>query len=63
MSQPNQHVKHHLEKNGVDPNSLPDDVIDTMNTCSPDELNAMDKVGKSLEDSNVPPNKAITAVH
>lgn len=63
MSQPNQHVKHHLEKNGVDPNTLPDSVIDAMNDCSPDELNAMDKVGKSLEDANVPANKAITAVH
>jgi hypothetical protein len=63
MSQPNQHTKHHLEKNGVDPSSLPDTVIDALNDCSPDELNAMDKVGASLEEANVPPGKAITAVH
>ena len=63
MSQPNQHVKHHLEKNGVDPSSLPDSVIDAMNDCSPDELNAMDKVGKSLEDTDVEPRKAVMAVH
>ena len=63
MSQPNEHVKKHLEKNGVDPSSLPGSVIDTMNTLSEQELNAMDKVGKSLMDANVPPGKAITAVH
>ena len=43
-----------------DPNG---NVIDTMNTLSEQELNAMDKVGKSLMDANVPPGKAITAVH
>ena len=63
MSQPNQHVKHHLEKNGVDPSELPDSVIDALNDCSPDELNAMDRVGQSLEEANVPPGKAISSVH
>jgi hypothetical protein len=63
MSQPNQHVKHHLEKNGVDPSELPDSVIDTLNDLTPQELNAMDKVGESLEDASVSPTKAISAVH
>jgi hypothetical protein len=63
MSQPNQHVKHHLEKNGVDPSSLPDSVIDTLNDCSPQELNAMDKVGASLQDANVDPTLSVKAVH
>jgi hypothetical protein len=63
MSEPNQHVKHHLEKNGVDPSSLPDSVIDAMNDCSPDELNAMEKVGQSLIDTNVDSAMAVKAVH
>jgi hypothetical protein len=63
MPQPNDRVKKHLKKNGVEPSELPDSVIATLNTCSQDELDAMDRVGASLEDANVPPNKAITAVH
>lgn len=63
MSEPKQHVKQHLHKRGVDPGELPDSVIETLNNCSPEELNAIDQVGKSLTESNVPPSKAITAVH
>jgi hypothetical protein len=63
MSQPKPHVKKHLDKNGVKPGQLPDSVIDTLNECSPEELDAMDKVGDSLEKANVPPNVRITAVH
>jgi hypothetical protein len=63
MSEPNQHVKHHLEKNGVDPSSLPDSVIDALNDCSPDELNAMERVGQSLIDTNVDSAMAVKAVH
>ena len=63
MAQPNQHVKHHLEKNDVDPSQLPDSVIETLNTLTPQELNAMDKVGDSLEKANVQPNVRIAAMH
>jgi hypothetical protein len=63
MSEPNQRVKDHLGKRKVDPKQLPNSVIDTMNTLTQEELDAMDKVGESLMGSNVPPNKAITAVH
>jgi hypothetical protein len=63
MAQPNQHVKHHLDKNGVDPSELPDSVIVTLNSLSPQELNAMDKVGDSLEKENVSPNVSIAAMH
>jgi hypothetical protein len=63
MSQPDQHVKHHLEKNGVDPSELPDSVIDTLNDCTPQELNAMEKVGASLLDANVDPSLSVKAVH
>jgi hypothetical protein len=63
MSEPNERVKNHLAKNHVNPKSLPDSVIDTMNTCTQEELDAMYKVGESLDTANVPPGKAITAVH
>jgi hypothetical protein len=63
MAQPNERVKNHLGKRKVDPKQLPDSVINTMNTLTQEELDAMDKVGESLMDSNVPPGKAITAVH
>jgi hypothetical protein len=63
MSQPNQHVQQHLRKNGVNPNELPDSVIDALNSCSPEELNAMDKVGASLQDASVEPNLSVKSVH
>jgi hypothetical protein len=63
MSHPKERVKKHLEKNGVDPSELPDSVIDTLNTCSQDELDAMEKVGTSLQDANVSPDLRISAVH
>ncbi|HEY6149204.1 MAG TPA: hypothetical protein VIW19_01700 [Gaiellaceae bacterium] len=63
MSQPNKGTKDHLDKNHVDPSSLPDAVIDAMNDCSDKELKAMDKVGKALTDTNVDLGKALKAVH
>jgi predicted ATPase/class 3 adenylate cyclase len=63
MSKPEPHVKRHLEKNKVDPDQLPDSVIDTLNTCSEEELKTMDKVGDSLDKANVPSNLRISAVH
>jgi len=62
-AQPKPHVKAHLQKNHVNPDQLPDSVIETLNTCSPDELKAMDNVGDSLEKANVAPNLRISAMH
>jgi len=63
MSQPNERTKQHLKKNKVEPGELPNSVIDAFNSCSQEELDAMDTVVQSLEDANVPPGKAIMAVH
>jgi hypothetical protein len=63
MAKPEPHVKNHLQKNNVDPNQLPDSVITTLNTCTPEQLKAMDKVGDSLDKANVAPNLRISAVH
>jgi len=63
MSQPNKDTKDHLDKNKVDPGSLPAEVIDAMNDCSDKELKAMDKVGKALTDKNVELGLALKAVH
>lgn len=63
MSEPNDKVKAHLQKRNVKASELPNSVINTMNTLSQDELDALDKVGGSFDDANVPPGKAITAIH
>ena len=63
MPPPNDRTDKHLKKRGVDPKDLPQSVIAAFNDCSQEELDAMDKVGGSLMDANVPPGKAITAVH
>ena len=57
------HVKRHLEKNNVDPEDLPDGVIEALNVCSQDELRAMDKVGASMEDANVDLQLRAFSVH
>ncbi len=57
------HVKRHLEKNNVDPQDLPDGVIEALNVCSQDELQAMDKVGASMEDANVDLQVRVFAIH
>jgi hypothetical protein len=57
------HVKRHLEKNNVNPQDLPDGVIEALNLCSQDELQAMDKVGASMEDANVDLQLRAFSVH
>jgi hypothetical protein len=47
------HVKSHLEKNNVDNKDLPDGVVEALNFCTADELQAMDKVGASMEDAKM----------
>jgi hypothetical protein len=63
MAQPNDRVKEHLKKRKVDPKNLPDSVINTLNTCSAQELKAMDKVADSFEKANVDPASAFNAMH
>jgi len=63
MPRPKDHVKKHLQKNGVQPAELPDEVIETLNTFSEAELNKLDDLGDALEKEGVPPAKAISAVH
>jgi hypothetical protein len=61
--QPNERVAKHLKKNNVSPDQLPGDVITALNDCSQAELNAMDRVGTSMEDAKLAPNLRISAVH
>jgi hypothetical protein len=57
------HVKSHLAKNNVKPEDLPDGVIEALNVCSQDELQAMDKVGASMEDAKVDLQVRVFAIH
>ena len=63
MSKPEPRVEEHLKKNHVKPDQLPGSVIDALNTCSQDELDAMDRVGDALEKKNVAPDLRIAAMH
>jgi hypothetical protein len=60
---PKEDVEKHLKKNGVSPDQLPANVIAALNTCSQDELDAMDRVATSMEDAKLEPNLRISAVH
>jgi hypothetical protein len=57
------HVEQHLKKHGLTPAHLDDSVIDALNSCSPDELAAMDKVGASMEAAGTPTSLRVAAVH
>ena len=64
MTQPNQDVKEHLQKRGIDPSTLSDDVIDKFNKFSKGELKKADDLGAALmDDPSVSDNKKISAVH
>jgi hypothetical protein len=56
-------VEKHLKKRGVDPNKLPDGVIEALNGCSAAELQAMDNVGASMEDANMDLQLRVFAFH
>jgi hypothetical protein len=56
-------VKRHLEKNNVDPDDLPDGVIEALNACSAPELQLMDNVGASMEAANLKPELVLFSVH
>ena len=57
------HVKSHLEKNNVDPNDLPDGVIEALNVCSAAELQLMDNVGASMETANLKQELVLYSIH
>lgn len=62
--EPKDYVREHLEKRGIDPATLPDDVIETFNTFSRGELKKADDLGAALMDAGtVDPQQKISAVH
>ena len=62
--QPKDYVKEHLDKRGIDPASLPDDVIDAFNAMSRGELKKADDLGTKLMDAGSLDNgMKISAVH
>ena len=44
-----EHLKKHLKDRGVNPETLADEVYNTLNSLSPNEVKALDDVGTSLE--------------
>ena len=46
-------LERHLKKNHVDPNDLPDAVIEALNVCSEPELQHMDNIGAKMEAANL----------
>ena len=64
MTQPDDHVKKHLERRGIDPATLDDDVIDKFNKFSKGELKKADDLGAALmADPSLDDSKRISAVH
>jgi hypothetical protein len=62
--EPKEHVKKHLEKNGVDPDKLSDGVIEALNAFSDAELVKVDHLGAQLmSDPGISPDTRICAVH
>ena len=57
------HVHEHLKKRKVDPDQVPDSVLAALNSCTEEELKAMDRVGASMEDVNLDPPLRISMVH
>jgi hypothetical protein len=61
--QTNDHVTQYLKKRGVDPDDLGANTHAALNSLSPEELNALDKVGKALEKDGEAAAMGPTAVH
>jgi len=59
------HVKKHLQKQGIDESKLTDDVIDAFNAFSDTELDVkVDKLGETLmNDPKLDDHQRICAVH
>lgn len=59
----NEHVKEYLDKKGVNPDDLGDKTHEALNSLSPEELAALDKVDAALEEDGEAPMKTARAVH
>lgn len=57
------HVEQHLRKRDVDPDKLPVNVVAALNAMSPEELNAMDRVGDALEAGQVDTQTRVSMIH
>jgi len=61
---PKDYVKEHLDKRGINPATLSDDVIDKFNAFSKGELKKADELGDALmTDASVDNSTKISAVH
>jgi hypothetical protein len=64
MTQPDDHVKKHLEDRGIDPATLSDEVITKFNAFSKGELKKADELGAALmADASVDNSMKVSAVH
>lgn len=64
MTQPNDDVKEHLRKRGIDPATLSEDVIKKFNAFGKGELKKVDELGDALMADNPVDNPTkISAVH
>lgn len=64
MAKPNEDVKEHLKKRNIDPDTLPDPVIDALNAFPSGQLAKVDNLGKTLMDAAaLTPSQMISAVH
>jgi hypothetical protein len=62
--QPEDHVKQHLAKTGVDPAQLSDGTIEVLNTFTEVELVKVHELGGELQkDPNLSPDQKVSALH
>ena len=57
------HVREHLDKRDVDHTELPDEVIVVLNDFSESELDALARVGATMEETNVDVTVRAAMVH
>ena len=57
------HVKQHLDKRGVEHKDVPESVLAVLNDLSEDELEALRRVGASMEDADMDPPLRAAMVH
>jgi hypothetical protein len=60
---PKPHVQQHLQKRGVDPTQVPSGVMAALNDCSESELQAMRRVGDTMEAANLDAPLRVSMVH
>jgi len=57
------HVHEHLRKRNVDPEQVPDGVIDAFNDCTAAELKAMERLGEAMDADSVDVHLRVSMVH